>query len=110
MANDEEKNVALNFLAGLGLGALLGAAAALLLAPKSGTETRHDIACAAEELRDKAGRMVKDLSESSEELVRKSKDLLESTKEKVQSAVEAGKQAMARKGQEPGEDIEEAEA
>ena len=106
MSRDEDKNVAMNFLAGLGLGALLGAAAALLLAPKSGTETRQDIAGAAEDLRDKAGKMVKDLSESSEELVKKSKELLESTKEKVQSAVEAGKQAMSRKAGETSEEGE----
>jgi gas vesicle protein len=109
MSNNEERNVAMNFLAGLGLGALLGAAAALLLAPKAGTDTRQDIACAAEDLRDKASKIVKDLSESSEELVKKSKDLLETTKEKVQSAVEAGKQAMTRKGQEIGEAAEEIE-
>ncbi len=103
MSRDDERNVAVNFLAGLGLGALLGAAAALLLAPKPGVETRQDIANTAEELRDKAGKIVKDLSQSSEELVKKSKDLLESTKEKVQSAVDAGKQAMARRGHELSE-------
>jgi gas vesicle protein len=106
MSSDQDKNVALNFLAGLGLGALLGAAAALLLAPKAGEDTRQDIACAAEEIKDKACKMVKDLSESSEELVKKSKDLLDSTKEKVQSAVEAGKKAMV---QGAGEAAEEAE-
>ena len=106
MSRDDERNVAINFLAGLGLGALIGAAAALLLAPKPGTETRQDIASAAEDLRDKAGKIVKDLSQSSEELVKKSKDLLESTKEKVQSAVDAGKQAMARKGGQSSEESE----
>lgn len=100
MARNDEPNVALNFLAGLGLGALIGAAAALLLAPKSGVETREDLASAADELRNKASKIVKDLSESSEELVKKSKELLEQTKEKVHTAVEAGKQAMARKREE----------
>jgi gas vesicle protein len=105
MANNEDRNVTMNFLAGLGLGALLGAAAALLMAPKSGEETRRDIACCADDLRDKAGKMVRDLSESSDQLVKKSKELLETTKEKVQSAVEAGKQAMGRH-----EESEEAES
>lgn len=40
----EEKNVMLYMLAGVGLGALIGAAAGLLFAPKAGTETRADIA------------------------------------------------------------------
>jgi gas vesicle protein len=106
MSSNDDRNVAMNFLAGLGLGALLGAAAALLLAPKSGVETRQDIAGAAEDIRDKAGKMVKDLSESSEELVKKSKELLESTKEKVQSAVDAGKEAMGRVGRGASEEGE----
>ena len=40
----EEKNVMLYMLAGVGLGALIGAAAGLLFAPKAGSETRADIA------------------------------------------------------------------
>ncbi len=94
---DEGKSVVLNFLAGLGLGALIGAATALLIAPKSGDETRQDIKNATDDIKSKAGKVMQDLSDSSEELVKKSKEILESTKEKVQSAVEASKQAMARK-------------
>ncbi len=105
MNSNEEKNVAVNFLAGLGLGALIGAATALLLAPKPGTETRQDIAIAAEDLKSKASKVVQDLSESSEELVKKSKELLESTKTKVQTAIESGKQAMAHKQEEITEEI-----
>lgn len=98
--NNEEKSVVVNFLAGLGLGALIGAATALLLAPKSGEETRQDIATKADDLREKANKVVHDLSESSEELVKKSKELLETTKVKMQSAIDAGKQAMVRKNEE----------
>ena len=101
----EEKNVVINFLAGLGLGALIGAATALMLAPKAGSETRQDIASAADDLRKKANKVVQDLSESSDDLVKKSKELLETTKVKVQSAIDAGKQAMARKKEE-GEEAE----
>lgn len=39
------------FLAGLAAGAVLGAAAGLLLAPKTGKETRHVVATGAGELR-----------------------------------------------------------
>jgi len=105
--NGEERSVVLNFLAGLGLGALIGAAAALLVAPKSGTETRDELKSAADDLRQKANKVVHDLSESSDELLKKSKEILDTTKEKVQGAIEAGRTAMARKK----EDIEgEAEA
>lgn len=103
-SNNEEKNLALNFLAGLGLGALVGAAAALLLAPKPGTETRQDLADAADELKVKANKVVQDISHSSDELVKKSKELIQVTKDKVQSAVEAGKQAVAKKVEEEAEE------
>ncbi|MCX8053023.1 MAG: YtxH domain-containing protein, partial [Armatimonadetes bacterium] len=83
--------------------AIIGAVTALLLAPKSGSETRQDIATAAEELKKKANKVGQDLSESSEELVKKSKELLETTKVKVQSAIDAGKQAMARRKGESAE-------
>lgn len=108
MSNEhEEKSVVLNFLAGMGLGALIGAATALLLAPKSGTETRQDIVNATEDLRTKANKAIQDISKSSEELVKRSKDLLESTKEKVQNAVDAGKQAMRAKKEELSEPSDE---
>jgi gas vesicle protein len=104
--DSEERNVTLNFLAGLGVGALVGAVAALLLAPKSGKDTREDIRAAADDLRHKADKVIADLSVSSEELVRKSKEIIESTKSKVQHAIETGKQAVSRKR---GEECEEAE-
>lgn len=105
--NQEEKNVVLNFLAGMGLGALIGAATALLLAPKSGQETRQDLKNAADEMKVKADKIVSDLSHSSEELVKKSKELLENTREKVQSAIDAGKQAMAQKNEEVSDQSEQ---
>ena len=71
--NGDDRNVALNFLAGMGVGALIGAVAALLLAPQSGRETRDGIKSAAEDLKVKADKVMADLSESSDELVRKSK-------------------------------------
>ncbi len=107
MSNEhDEKSVVLNFLAGMGLGALIGAVAALLLAPKSGSETRQDIVSATEDFRVKANKAVNDISQSSEELVKKSKDLLESTKERVQQAVDAGKQAISSKKEQMSEDAE----
>jgi gas vesicle protein len=49
----EEKNVMLYMLAGVGLGALIGAAAGLLFAPKAGSETRADIANKFKEIKGK---------------------------------------------------------
>jgi len=107
--NSDERNVALNFLAGMGVGALVGAVAALLLAPKSGKETRDDIRMAADDLKEKADKAMHDLSESSEELVQKSKEILESTKTKVQQAIDAGKQAVARKQERESMDADQVE-
>lgn len=49
-----EKKARKKVLAGLAVGAVVGAAAGVLLAPKSGKETREDIANAAKQLPDKA--------------------------------------------------------
>lgn len=97
MSDREDKNVFLNLLAGIGIGAILGAAVALMLAPKSGKETRDDLKKTAEEVKTKAEKMISDLSASAEELVNKTKEVVETTKTKVQQAVEAGKTAMAEK-------------
>ena len=54
MSNDNnENNVVLYMLAGLGLGAIIGAAAGLLFAPKSGAETRDELAHKFKELKGK---------------------------------------------------------
>ena len=58
MNEHDDKNVMLYMLAGVGLGAIIGAAAGLLFAPKSGAETRDELAGKAKELKDKAGEWV----------------------------------------------------
>jgi len=51
--NGEDSNSLLYLLAGVGLGAIIGAAAGLLLAPKAGTETREELAEKLKELKGK---------------------------------------------------------
>jgi gas vesicle protein len=109
------------FLAGLGIGALVG----VLYAPKSGKETRDDLVAGALEARDKAqeyyqqgtevvgqyvdkskqvasqyadkGREYYDKGRTQwTEYVDKGKDLLQNQTEKVTAAVEAGKQAYTQ--------------
>ncbi len=53
MNNSEDKNALVYLLAGFGLGALIGALAGLLFAPKTGTETREEIADRVKELKGK---------------------------------------------------------
>lgn len=99
MAQNEEKSVFLNFMAGMGLGALVGAATALLLAPKSGPETREDLKKAAQ-----------DLSQSTEEFRKRSMELLDAAKTKATEAYEAGKETIQKRrvGEETGESVPEA--
>lgn len=84
--NHEEKSVLLNFLAGIGIGAIVGAVAALLTAPKSGVETREDLKRAAQ-----------DLSKSTEDLRKRSAEVLDSAVNKVQQAYETGRESFQKK-------------
>lgn len=51
--HDDESNVLIYMLAGVGLGAIIGAAAGLLFAPKAGTELRDDLGGKFKELKGK---------------------------------------------------------
>jgi gas vesicle protein len=77
------------FMAGLGIGAIL----ALLLAPRSGKETRDYLAQKAEEGRDFVRTKSGELRDRAEEAVEKGKDLVTKQKDLLSAALEAGKQA-----------------
>ena len=51
--NNDDSNVLIYMLAGVGLGAIIGAAAGLLFAPKAGTELRDDLGGKIKELKGK---------------------------------------------------------
>ena len=80
------------FLAGLGIGALVG----ILFAPKSGEETREYLTSKADEGRDYAQRKARELRERAEDLIERSKETMDRQKEGVAAAVEAGKDAYRR--------------
>jgi len=77
------------FLAGLGIGAVV----ALLLAPRSGRETREFIANKAEEGRDFVVTKSEEIRKQAEDAVEKGKDLVTKQKDLLSAALEAGKQA-----------------
>jgi len=77
------------FLAGLGIGAVV----ALLLAPRSGRETREFIANKAEEGRDFVVSKSEEIRKQAEDAVEKGKDLVTKQKDLLSAALEAGKQA-----------------
>ncbi len=77
-------------------GAFLGAAAALLMAPQSGRETRDRIRRYAhdteEQVRDLAGRA----SETFDKAVDRGRDFVKEKKSVLTDAIEAGREAMRR--------------
>jgi len=53
MSQSDDKNALMYLLAGFGLGALIGAIAGLLFAPKAGAETREELAAKLKDLKNK---------------------------------------------------------
>lgn len=88
--SEEDKSVLVSVLAGIGIGVLVGAIAGLLLAPKSGQETREDLT-----------RSMGDLSDKVTELGR-------TVSQKVSSAVERTRAQVVQKLGEGSTDGEEA--
>jgi gas vesicle protein len=86
--NDGASKIAF-FMAGMGLGAVV----ALLLAPRSGKETRDFIAQKAEESRDYVSSKGREFRKQAEDAVDKAKDVVAKQKEQLSAALEAGKQA-----------------
>ncbi len=104
----EERRDDLNFLGALGLitvGAILGAAAALLLAPKTGEETRDmlrekgaDLARRAQERGSEFARRAQetmgDAQHRAQEYLGRGKEVVEEKSAQLRAAFEAGRSAM----------------
>ena len=75
------------------VGAAIGAAAALLLAPRSGVETRKLIAAKAREGADVVATRSKTVADKASVYVERGKDLVQQQREQLAVAFEAGKQA-----------------
>jgi gas vesicle protein len=89
MSDREGSNAIMWFLAGLGLGALIG----VLYAPRSGRETRQAILDAAEEGRDYLVTKGQAAREQVAEWTTKGKEAVKQQKEQFKAAYEAGRQA-----------------
>ncbi len=81
------------FLAGLGIGAVVG----ILYAPQSGSETREILMNKAEEGRDFVRKRTREAREQAEQWAERGKEVISSQKEQIRSAVEAGRQAYREK-------------
>lgn len=88
----EESNSAEKVLF-LMLGAMIGAAAALLIAPRSGIETRRLILSKAREGADVLANRTKNVAGKTSDYVERGKELLHQQRDSLSAAFEAGKQA-----------------
>ena len=87
--SDRDSNSFMWFLAGLGLGAVVG----VLYAPRSGSETREVLRARAEEGRDYVRNRAREAREQASEWVDRSRDVVGQQKEQFRAAYEAGRQA-----------------
>ncbi len=90
------------FLAGMGIGAVVG----LLFAPHSGEETRQILMSKAEEGRDYMKKRAQEAREQAEQWAARGREVVNAQKEQIRSAVEAGRQAYREKTTAPAGDGE----
>lgn len=87
--SDDRNNSIGWFIAGLGLGALVG----VLYAPKSGRETRENILNSLDEGREYLTSRGRETREQINSWVERGKDSVRGQKDQITSAIEAGRQA-----------------
>ncbi len=87
--SDRDSSSFMWFLAGLGLGALVG----VLYAPRSGSETRQAIREKAEEGREYMRNAAREARGQASEWVDRGREILNQQREQFRSAYEAGRQA-----------------
>ncbi len=96
MAEDKGSSF-LWFLAGLGIGAVVG----VLYAPKSGRETREEIRQRAEQGRDYVVNRARQAREQAQQWAEKGRDFYQQQKDQVRAAFDAGKEAYQQEVSRP---------
>ena len=86
------------FLAGLGLGGLVG----VLYAPRAGNETREELLAKAEQGREYVRNRAREAREQASEWVDKGRDVVNQQKDQFRAAYEAGRQAYQETTAETG--------
>lgn len=77
-------------------GGIAGAAAALLLAPQSGRDTRRKVAELADDAKERAGGYVEDARERARSAVQRGREFVDEKRSIIGTAVEAGREAYER--------------
>jgi gas vesicle protein len=96
--SDREGSSFVWFLAGLGLGALVG----VLYAPRSGSETREELRARAEQGRDYVRSRAREARDQAAGWVEKGRDVVNQQKDQFRAAYEAGRQAYQEATTETG--------
>lgn len=78
------------------LGGIVGAGIALMVAPKSGQETREQIKKLADEAKQKADVYIEEVKNKASTVIEKGKELLEKEKTVISAAIDAGKEAYEK--------------
>jgi gas vesicle protein len=89
MAENDGSSSFIWFMAGLGIGGLVG----VLYAPRSGNETREELRVRAEEGRDYVRTRAREAREQANEWVDKGREVVTQQKDQFRAAYEAGRQA-----------------
>jgi gas vesicle protein len=95
-----DKTNSIDFFAGFVVGALVGAAAALLLAPQSGEETRGLIRDKGIELKEQADELSAEARKRAEQVQMQAREKAIELQSQVKQAVEEGKTAATKKKEE----------
>jgi gas vesicle protein len=96
--SDNDSNSFVWFLAGLGVGALVG----VLYAPRSGSETRDALRARAEDGRDYVRDRARVARDQASQWVDRGRDVVSQQKEQFRAAYEAGRQAYQEATTESG--------
>jgi gas vesicle protein len=95
--SDRDSNSFVWFLAGLGVGALVG----VLYAPRPGSETRDVLRARAEEGRDYVRGRAREARDQATEWADRGRDVVNQQKDQFRAAYEAGRQAYQEATTEP---------
>ncbi len=104
MADDRDGGSLSAFL----FGAVVGAGLALLLAPRTGKETRELLKEKGEEFTKRAKESMGESRERADDFIQKGREFVEAQSERLVSAFEAGKEAMREefaRRRAPGDDV-----
>ena len=94
------------FLAGVIIGGLIGAAVGLLLAPQPGDETRAQLREKGIELRERVAELSEEARKKAEELHEEGRTAIEEQTARVKEAIDEGKKAATKKKKDLLEELE----